>query len=131
MVHFKYRKTPLSTFPQEIVQQYNLKDIFSAYSYVYMEIRKGIPGLKQAGRLARDRLPKNLTRNGYVPVKHTPSLWHNHMNELLFSLVVNYFGIKCTCKEDADHILKFLQEDYKITEDWTGDKYLGLTLKWD
>ena len=28
-------------------------------------------------------------------------------------------------------MLKSLREDYVITEDWTGEKYLGLTLKWD
>ena len=39
-------KLPLSMFPQEIVHQYNLKDLVVAYSYVYMEIRKGTSGLK-------------------------------------------------------------------------------------
>ena len=49
----------------------------------------------------------------------------------MFSLVVNNFGIKYTQKADADHLIKYLREDYEITEDWTGEKYLGLTLKWD
>ena len=49
----------------------------------------------------------------------------------MFSLVVDNFGIKYTRKEDANHLLKSLWEDYEITEDWTGEKYLGLTLKWD
>ena len=48
-----------------------------------------------------------------------------------FPLVVNDFGIKYTRKADADHLLKSLREYYKITEDWTGEKYLGLTLKWN
>ena len=60
--------------PKEIVQQYNLKYLVAADGYVYMEIRKKISGIKQDGRLATCRLTKNLDRNGYAPVPHTPSL---------------------------------------------------------
>ena len=48
----------------------------------------------------------------------------------MFSLVVDDFEIKYTRKADVKHMLKYLREDYKITEDWTGEKYLGLTLMW-
>ena len=63
MVDFEYMKLPLSMFPQEIVQQYNLKDIVAADGYIYMKISKGILGLKQAGRIASNRLTKNMARN--------------------------------------------------------------------
>ena len=105
-------KLPLSMFPQEIVDQYNLNDLVAAYGYGYMDIRKGMPGLKQSGRLASDHLTKNLARNRYAPVPHTPSLWRHHTSDLVFSLVVDNFGIKYTRKADADHLLKSLQEDY-------------------
>ena len=87
-----------------------------------MEIKKLMPGLKQAGRLASDRLTKNLARNGYAPALHTPSLWRHHMSDLVFPPVVEYFGIKYTRKADAYHLLKSLRDDYKITEVWTGKK---------
>ena len=93
MVDFNYMKLPLSIFSQEIVQQYNLKGLVSSNGYIYMEIRKVMPGIKQAGRISSNRLNKNLARNGYAPVKHTPSLWCHHTSELVFSLIVNYFGI--------------------------------------
>ena len=131
MVDFEYMKLPHSMSPQEIVEQYNLKDRVSADNYVYMEIINVMPGLKQAGILSSNRLTKNLARNGYAPVPHTPSLWRHHTSDLVFSLIVDNFGIKYTRKADADHLLKSLREDYKITEDWTREKYLGLTLKWD
>ena len=130
MVDSEYMKLPLRMFPQDIVQQYSLEDIVAADGYVYMEIIKEIPGLKQAGILASDQLTKNLSRNGYAPVTHTPSLWRHHISDFVFYLVVNNFGIKYTWKEDADHLLKSLREDYGITEDCTGEKYLGLTIKW-
>ena len=53
-------KLPINMFPQEIVQHYNLKDLVAAYKYVYMEIRKGMPGIKQAGRQSSNCMTKNL-----------------------------------------------------------------------
>ena len=49
----------------------------------------------------------------------------------MFSLILYEFGIKYTRKEESDQLLKSLREDYAITEDWIGEKYLGLTPKWD
>ena len=60
-----------------------------------------------------------------------PSLWRHYTSDLVFSLAVDDFGIKYTWKADADHLPKSLLEDYEITKDWAGEKYLGLTLKWD
>ena len=37
---------PLSMSPKEIIDQYNLKYLVDADSYVYMDIRKGMPGIK-------------------------------------------------------------------------------------
>ena len=48
MIDFEYMKLPLIMFPKEIIEQYNLKDLVASYGYVYMEIKKGISGLKQA-----------------------------------------------------------------------------------
>ena len=80
----------------------------AAYVYVYMEIRKIMAGLKKARRLARDRLTKNLARNGYTTVPHTPYLWLHLTSDLIFYLVIDDFVIKYTRKEDAGHLLKFL-----------------------
>jgi hypothetical protein len=48
---FEYMKMLLSRFPEEIIQKYNLNDI-AVDGWVYIEIRKGMYGLKQAGLLA-------------------------------------------------------------------------------
>jgi hypothetical protein len=44
-------KMLLSCFPEEIVQKYNLNAL-AVDGWVYIEIRKGMYGLKQAGLLA-------------------------------------------------------------------------------
>jgi hypothetical protein len=48
---FEYMKMLLSRFPEEIVQKYNLNAL-AVDGWVYIEIRKCMYGLKQAGLLA-------------------------------------------------------------------------------
>ena len=59
-----------------------------------MEIRKVISGLKQAGRIANERLKLYLSQFGYAPVPHTPALWKHAAHDITFSLVVDDFGVK-------------------------------------
>ena len=59
------------------------------------------------------------------------SIFGNTKPDLLkFSLCVDDFGIKYYCKSDAEHLLNSLRCYYNITTDWTGEHYLGLTIKW-
>ena len=62
--------------------------------YIYLQIRKGMYGLKQAGILANQQLQKHLEPYGYAPVRHMPGLWKHATNSVTFSLVVDDFGIK-------------------------------------
>ena len=63
----------LRDIPQEIIDQYNLTKL-SSNGWVYMEIRKGMPGLKQAGKVANISLTKHLATHKYTPVPLTPAL---------------------------------------------------------
>ena len=47
----EYMKMKLKIIPQEIINQYQLQDL-EEIGWVYMTIVKGVPGLKQAARLA-------------------------------------------------------------------------------
>jgi hypothetical protein len=71
---FEYMKMLLSRFPEEIIQQYNLNAL-AVDGWVYIEIRKGMYGLKQAGLLANKLLQTRLNPFGYYPARHTPGLW--------------------------------------------------------
>ena len=75
----EYMKTKMKIIPQEIIDQYQLQDL-EKYGWVYMRIVKGMPGLKQAARLANERLVHHLEPYGYAPVQHTPSLWKHESN---------------------------------------------------
>jgi hypothetical protein len=71
---FEYMKMLLSRFPEEIIQRYNLNAL-AVNGWVYIEIRKGMYGLKQAGLLANQLLRTRLAPFGYYPAWHTPGLW--------------------------------------------------------
>ena len=90
-----------------------------------------MPGMKQAGCISNDRLRIHLSKFGYAPVARTPSLWKQATKKMLFSLVVNDFGVKHVGKENYDHLIQALRKLYTISIDWTGARYCGLTLAWD
>jgi hypothetical protein len=60
---FEYKKIQLSRFPKEIVQKYNFSAL-AVDSWVYIEIRKGMNGLKHAGLLANQLLQTRLAPFG-------------------------------------------------------------------
>jgi hypothetical protein len=88
-------------------------------------------GLPQAGIITQVLLEERLDKFGYSQSKIIPGLWTHATRPILFSLVVNDFAVKYTKREDVEHLMKALKKDYIATEDWTGTKYLGLTIKWD
>lgn len=46
------------------------------------------------------------------------------------TLVVDVFRVKYTRQEDANHFKAVLKQDYTVTADWSGTRYIGLTLDW-
>jgi hypothetical protein len=100
---FEYMKVMLSRFPEEIVQKYNLNAL-AVDSWVYIEIRKGMYGLKQSGLLANQLLQTRLATFGYYPARHTPGLWLHKTRTISFTLVVDDFAVKCVGKQHAEHL---------------------------
>ena len=73
----------LEMTPKEIISQYQLHSL-ALDGWIFMQIQKGIPGLKQAGRIANYRLRIHLAKFGYTPVARTPVLW-KHATKQFFS----------------------------------------------
>ncbi len=88
-------------------------------------------GLPQAGILANKLLRKRLLPHGYYECANTPSLWKHSTCLIVFTLVVDDFGVKYVGKEHADHLIQFLKTDYELTKDWTSNLYCGIQLVWD
>lgn len=128
---YKYMKIKLDTIPTEIIKRYNLEAL-AHNNFVYIEIRKGMYGLKQTGVLANKNLENLLNKDGYVKTKHTPGLWRHVTQPITFTLCVDDFGIKYVGKHNTDHLIKALNKHYKaIIVDWEGKKFCGIDLDWD
>jgi hypothetical protein len=123
-------KMLLSRFPEEIVQKYNLNAL-AVDGWVYIEIRKGMYGLKQAVLLANQLLQTRLAPFGYYPAHHTPGLRLHRTRPISFSLVVDDFAVKYVGKQHADHLRNALMKTYELTMDWAETVYSGMTLEWD
>jgi hypothetical protein len=127
---FEYMKMLLSCFPEEIIQKYNLNAL-AVDGWVYIEIRKGMYGLKQAGLLSNQLLQTRLAPFGYYPARHTPGLWLHKTRPISFTLVVDDFTVKYMGKQHAEHLRNALLQTYELTTDRTAKVYSGMTLKWD
>jgi hypothetical protein len=90
---YEYMRLPISILPLDIIEKYDLTRL-AVNGWVYLEIRKGMYGLKQAGILANQLLQKRLKPFGYYPARHTPGLWLQNTKLTAFSLVVDYFAVK-------------------------------------
>jgi hypothetical protein len=49
----------------------------------------------------------------------------------MFTLVVDNFRVCYTNKANVNRLLQVLQQEYQCSTDWTGARYIGLTLAWD
>jgi len=129
---YQYMRIHRKYLPDEIIQEYGLTpEFFDSNGYCYLEIRKGMYGLKEAAVLAYDQLRAHLAPFGYHPVRNTPGLWRHDHRPTTFTLAVDDFGIKFFTKTDADHLFDALSTKYTITKDWTGSSYLGFAIDWD
>jgi hypothetical protein len=125
---FEYMKMLISRFPEEIIQKYNLNAL-AVDGWVYIEIQKGIYGLKQAGLFANQLLQTRLAPFEYYPARHTPGLWLHKTWPISFTLVVDDFAVKYIGKQHAEYLRNALLRTYELTTDWTATVYSGMTLK--
>ena len=128
---FEYMRMELTEFPQEIINEYKLNNLVNNHGWIYMEIRKALPGLCQSGALAAKKLAADLKPFGYYQVPKTNGLWKHESRQISFTLVVDNFGVSYVDKADALHLEAALKKNYPMTVDWTGDKYIGINLDWN
>ncbi|KAL7524496.1 hypothetical protein ACHAXR_001939, partial [Thalassiosira sp. AJA248-18] len=129
MDRYEYMRFKVETIPQEFIDAYDLTPKIKN-GFVYAAIVRGMYGLPQSGRLANDLLRKRLSKHGYYEVTHTPGLWRHATRPVWFTLIVDDFGIKYIGKENADHLISALEENYTLEVDWEGKLYAGISLDW-
>jgi hypothetical protein len=131
MERHEYFRMKLDLFPEDIIEEYNLRDIVDSSGHIHCEVKRGMYGLPQAGLLAQQQLIKRLNKAGYIQSTTTPGFWKHEWRPISFTLVVDDFGVKYVGKEHAEHLVSVLKEYYGIDTDWEGTRYVGLTIDWD
>ena len=107
--------------PEDVIEHYKLRDVATPDGFVYWEIRKGMYGLPQAGIIAQELLAKQLKEHGYSQSETTPGLWKHKWRLIIFSLVVNDFGVKYVGEEHAQHLLKIIQKYHQCSVEIEGE----------
>jgi hypothetical protein len=101
-----------------------------------MEASTSEPSMACTASLKQDYWPTNSLKNASTNTdtdkgKLVPGLWKHDTRPIQFTLVVDDFGINYVGKEHAQYLKNALEEHYKLTCDWTGKRYIGITLDWD
>ena len=99
----EFMKVAIKYFPADIIEKYNLNSIVHN-GYVYIKIKKGMYGLKQASVLAYQHLSKLLIDGGYKQILGSLGMWKHETRQTLFCLCVDDFGVKYFSKEDVQHL---------------------------
>ena len=131
MARYEYMRLRLANMPEDVIAHYRLNKIATPEGYIYCEIQKGMYGLPHAGIIAQQLLEERLQKDGYRQSKTTPGLWQQDTCPISFSLVADDFRVKYVGEENAQHLLDTVRKYYKCSCDWKGERYCGLTIKWD
>jgi hypothetical protein len=130
MAYYQYMRVQQSVIPQEVWDEPRYDIQIAAEGYVYLEIRRGMYGLKEAAIIAFNQLVQKLAPAGYKPLPFTRGLWRHTTKPTTFVLCVDDFGVKYFSKPDAQHLIDTITAHYELTIDWSGALYCGLTLDW-
>ena len=97
---------------------------------VLVEINGNMYGLVNAALVSNQHVIKLLKKNGFTET-NTPSIYKHTSRNIAFSLVVDDFGVKYTKREDAEYLIRVLEQEYECSVDWEGKLYLGMTIDID
>ena len=110
MKYFQYMRIQKKIIPQEVLDEYDI--IFDNRDFTYVELRRGMYGLKEVDIIAFDQLFRKLKRFGYEPMPQPPRLCKHISRRTTFTLCVDDFGIQYFSKDDANYLINAIQATY-------------------
>lgn len=131
MLSPEYMKVHYQYFPTDIRRLYHLDQKVHTDGYIYIKIKKGMYGLKQAAILAYEFLSSLLKDASYAPITGTLGLWKHSTRKTIFCLCVDDFGVKYFSEEDLTHLHQAISKKYTCKIDHQGRNFLGFTLNWN
>jgi len=117
----EYMKVHKKFFPQDIWRKYNLAKLVHTDGFIYIKIKKGMYGLKQAAILAYEFLSTLLKNAGYQPITGTLGLWKHVTKPTVFCLCVDDFGVKYFSDHDLQHLRQAIEKQYTCKVDKSGN----------
>ena len=99
--------------------------------FVYVECMKGMCGLPYSGIIAQRLLKERLNAKDYYQSSITPGFWTHKWCPIFLSLIVDNFGVRYVGEGLIQHLLGALFDHHKVTNDWKGNKYTGISINWD
>ena len=100
----------IKDIPNDIINEYKLRDIADHNGSVYIQANRGMYCLPQAGLLANELLEQRLNKRGYRQSKLVPCLWTHDWRPVQFTLVVDNFGVKYVGEEHVIHLKNTIEE---------------------
>lgn len=104
----------------DMCQRYDLDALVSKDDYIYIQIQKEMPRLKQAAILAYEYLKRYLLIYRYNLIYSTIRLQYYKTKPIKFCLHVDNFRIKYYSKEDTKHLCNAIGVNYCYTADYKG-----------
>jgi hypothetical protein len=128
---YEYMWIDRAQIPDATFVKYNLDSKQTNSKGQYMvRVKRGMYGLPHAGRLAMIKVTKLLAKAGYHECKLNKMVFRHATKAIVFTLVVDDFMVKYTNREDAEDLMRTLEEVYVMKTDWAAEKYLGITRDW-
>ena len=83
-------------------------------------------GLPAAGIIGNKLLKARLAKEEYFELPHTPGIQKHVTQPMSFTRVVDDFGVKYEGREHAKHLIRALEGNYTVGNDWEGKLYCGI-----
>ena len=113
----KFAKIRLTGVPNEIINEYKLKEKNTTDGWIYIKCIHGIYRLQQSSSLGHDLLEEWLNKEVYFQSKIVPGFWKHRAHTVQYVLTVDDFGIKYTKEEDLHHLIDIFKSIMKYW--WT------------
>jgi hypothetical protein len=105
----EFGRVKLSDIPEEIIEEYKLREIATQDGWVYFRADKTHYGLPQAGSLSHDLLEKRLNAEWYFKSLLVPGLWKHKTRNIQFVLMVGDLESSTQKEETSTTLRRFSQ----------------------
>jgi hypothetical protein len=121
---------PVKHFTEEQLDRHQLRP-FIRGDQILFQCLKTIFGLKNAGRLSKEKLDRILAARDYYEDDLVPCIYRHTTNGVKFVLVVDDFAVSARDEAGKAHFLATLRDaGYVLDVDHAGSKFVGLTINY-